>query len=151
MTAATTIVKKALTSLGVENQLQPSDPYLQEQLFDLLSEMLLRWSSINIDLGITLPTIPADDLGEPESTTEAIYTSLAIDGQDIVKVAASPALRRRQKIAYRDMKSAFGLWPEQAMPSSVPYGQGNNFGPRSKRYFPEPDSIGADDNTSLGV
>jgi len=151
MTTAAKIADKALQALGVQNELNPADEYLQEQFFDLLIEMINRWSSVNIDLGITIPSVPADDLGEPESTTEAIYTSLAIEGQDIAKVAASAALRVRQKKAYRSMKSAFGLWPEQSMPSSMPVGQGNNLGPRSRRYFPDVDTIGADTDTSLGA
>ncbi len=120
MTTAAKIVNKALIALGVHNELNPSDEYLQEQLFELLTDMLNRWSSVNIDLGITLPTVPASELGEPESTTEALYTSLAIDGQDIVKVTASSALRLRQKKAYRAMKAAFGIWPQQSMPPSMP-------------------------------
>ena len=151
MTTAAKIVNKALIGLGVSNELSPPDEYLQEQLFELLTDMLNRWSSININLGITLPTALASDLGEPESTTTAIYTSLAIDAQDIVKVAASPALRRRQKIAYRDMKAAFGLWPQQSMPSSMPIGQGNNLGPRTVRFFPDVDTVGANSDTGLGT
>ena len=113
--------------------------------------MLNRWSGINIDIGITLPTVPADDLGEPESTTEGIYTSLAIEGQDIAKVVASAALRRRQKIAYRAIKTAFGIWPEQSMPNSMPIGQGNNLGPRTRRFFPDTNVVGADSTESLGT
>ena len=151
MTTAAKIVNKALISLGVHNELNPPDEYLQEQFFELLIDMLNRWSSINIDLGITLPTVPSDELGEPESTTTALYTSLAIDGQDIAKVTAKAGLRRRQKIAYRDMKAAFGIWPEQSMPSSMPVGQGVNLGPRSKRFFPDTNTVGADSTDSLGV
>jgi len=51
---------------------------------------------------------------------------------------------------YSEMKAAFGLWPEQSMPSSLPYGQGNNFGPRTKRYFPEVEVVGADSNSAVG-
>ena len=113
--------------------------------------MINRWSSINLDLGITIPTVPADELGNPESVQDALETSLAIAGQKIVKVSASAALRKDQKIYYREMKAAFGLWPQQAFPSSLPFGQGVNDGPRTKRFFPEPDTVGSDTNTGLGV
>ena len=109
MSTAADIVNRALRSLGVLNQLNPADEFLQEQLFGNLVDQLNRWASISIALGVTIPTVPASELGEPESTTEAIYTTLAILSQDIVKVVASVALRRRQKIAYREMKTAFGL------------------------------------------
>ena len=112
--------------------------------------MIELWSSVNIQLGITLPTVPSDDLGNPPETDMAIYTSLAIDAQDTAKVVASAALRVRQKRSYGAMKAAYGIWPEQSMPGSLPLGQGVNFGPRSKRYFPEPDSIGANNDTALG-
>jgi len=151
MSTAAAIVNKALQALGVQNELNPPDEFLQEQFFNLLIEIINMLSSINLDLGITIPTAPADLLGEPESTTTAIYTLLAIEGQMIAKVEAKAALRRTQKISYRNMKSAFGLWPTQPFPSSLPFGQGINDGPRTKRFFPEPDTVGADTNTSLGV
>lgn len=95
--------------------------------------------------------MPADELGNPESTDDALITSLAIIGQKIAKVVASAALKKDQKIFYRQMKSAFGLWPEQVYGRNMPFGQGNNFGPRTKRFFPEPDTVGADSDTSLGT
>lgn len=150
MATASLIVNKALIALGISNELSPPDEYLQEQFFNLLTEMLELWSSVNIQLGITLPTVPSDELGNPDETTMAIYTALAIDGQDTAKVVASAALRVRQKKAYIAMKASFGIWAEQSMPGSLPLGQGVNFGPRSKRYFPEPDSVGSNSDTALG-
>lgn len=131
--------------------MSPPDPFLQDRFFKALIRLLNRWSAANIDLGITIPTVPADELGNPESTEDALLTSLAIAGQPIAKVAASNALKKDQKLFYRQMKAAFGLWPEQAFGRNMPFGQGNNFGPRTKRFFPEPDTIGADSNTSLGT
>ena len=151
MATASTIINGALQRLGVFNELTPLDSKLQESLFDTLIDMINRWSSVDISLGITIPTTPADELGNPESTNQCMITSLAIDGQAIVKVEASAALRKNQKIYYRQMKAAFGLWPEQQMPHSLPYGQGNNNGPRNRRFFPEPDTVGSDTDTSLGV
>lgn len=151
MATATTIVNGALQALGVVNELSAPDPFLEEQLFNALIRMINRLSSINVDLGITIPTVPASELGNPESTDDALITTLAINTQQIVKVTASPALRKNQKIFYRELKAAFGLTPEQAFPSSLPLGQGNNGGPRAKRFFPEPDTVGADSSTSLGT
>ncbi len=151
MATAAEVINNALINLGVHNELNPEDEYLQERFFETLIKMINRWSSINLDLGITIPTVPADELGNPESTQEAIETSLAIAGQKIAKVTASVALRKDQKIYYREMKAAFGLWPTQPFPSSLPFGQGINDGPRTKRFFPESDTVGADTNTSLGV
>ena len=102
-------------------------------------------------MGITIPTVPADELGNPESTDDALSTSLAIAGQKIAKVTASAALRKDQKIYYRQMKAAFGLWPQQSMPSSMPIGQGNNIGPRSVRFFPNVNTVGSDSDTGLGT
>lgn len=150
MATAATVINNALINLGVHNELNPPDEYLQERFFETLIKMINRWSSINLDLGITIPTTPADELGNPESTQEAIETSLAIAGQKIAKVVATGALRKDQKIYYREMKAAFGLWPEQSMPSSMPLGQGNNIGPRTKRFFPEVEVVGADANNAVG-
>ena len=151
MATASTIINKALQRLGALNELSPLDPFLQEQLFDALIDMINRWSSVNLNLGITIPTVPADELGNPESTNQAMITSLAIDSQEIVKVAASAALRKNQKIFYRQMKAAFGLWPQQSMPSSLPLGSGNNLGPRSEQYFPDVNTVGSNSDTGLGT
>lgn len=151
MATASQIIDQSLQALGVQNELSDPDEYLQEQFFKALIRLINRWSSINLDLGITIPTVPADELGNPESTDDAMITALAIAGQKIAKVIATAALRKDQKIYYREMKAAFGLWPEQSMPSSMPYGQGNNFGPRNKRFFPEVDRVGADTDTAVGA
>lgn len=151
MATAITIVNGALEELGIHNELNPEDEFLQEKFFDQLIRMINRWSSINLDLGITIPDDPADELGNPESTDDAMITSLAIAGQKIAKVVATAALRRDKKVYYRQMKAAFGLWPEQSMPSSMPLGAGNNIGPRTKRFFPEVETVGADTNTGLGT
>jgi len=151
MATAATIIDQSLQALGVQNELSDPDEFLQEQFFNALIRLINRWSSINLDLGITIPTVPADELGNPESTDDAMITALAIDGQKIAKVVAPVSLRKDNKIYYRQMKAAFGLWPEQSMPSSMPLGAGNNIGPRTKRFFPEVETVGADSNTSLGT
>lgn len=151
MATADTIVDGALQALGIINELSADDAFLQEEFFKALIRMINRWSSINLDLGITIPTQPADELGNPESTDDAMITSLAISAQQIAKVSASRELKKEQKIFYRQMKAAFGLTPQQSFPSTLPLGQGNNGGPRSKRFFPEPDQVGADTNTAVGA
>lgn len=151
MATGAEIVDGALLELGVVNELSPSDAFLEEKLFDALIRLLHRWAAANIGLGITIPTVPADELGNPESVEDCLMTSLAVAGQKIAKVTASPALRKDQKVYYRQMKADFGLYPEQSMPASMPLGQGNNIGPRSPRFFPEPDTVGSDSNTSLGT
>ena len=149
MATAATIVNEAMQSLGILTELTPVNEFLQEKFFDELSRMINRWSSVGIALGITIPTEPADELDNPIGTDDAMITSLAVAGQRIAKVVAAPALRKDQKIYYRQMKAAFGLAPSQAFPASLPLGQGFNRGPRTKRFFPEPDTIGATTDTAL--
>ena len=104
MATATAIVTGALQALGIVNALSAADPFLEEQLFKALIRMINRWSSINLDLGITIPTAPADELGNPESTDDAMMLTLAVNTQQIVKVTASPSLRKNQKIFYREQR-----------------------------------------------
>jgi hypothetical protein len=151
MATAADIVDGALTDLGVKNELSPSQPKLEGDFFNALIRMLNRWASININLGITIPTVPADELGNPDSTEDALRTSLAISAARIAKVIPTGEMRKDQKLFYREMKAAFGLWPEQTMPSSMPLGQGNNLGPRNKRFFPETVTVGAGESTGVGV
>jgi len=151
MATAADIVSGALEDLGIKNELSPSHPDLEGKFFAALIRLINRWSSINIDLGITIPTAPADELGNPDSTEDALRSALAMAGAKIAKVTPSITLRKDQKIYYREMKAAFGLWPQQSMPSSMPIGQGNNIGPRAPRFFPSVDTVGADSDTSLGV
>lgn len=140
MATAADVIDGALESLGVNNELSISDPYLEGRLFKALVRLLNRWVEAGIDLSITIPTVAADELGNPSSTDDALITSLAIVSQKIVKTSASLALKKDQKIFYRQMKAAYGLWPQQSMPPTLPFGQGNNLGPRSKRFFPETDT-----------
>jgi hypothetical protein len=140
MTTAANLISQALIDLGVENELSVPDEFLQSQAFKALIRMINRWTSVGIDLGITIPTVPADDLGNPDDTEDAIATSLAIAVQKIAKRSASASLRKDQKIYYRQMKAVYVPTPVQQYPSSMPFGQGVNIGPRTKRYFPEPEA-----------
>lgn len=151
MATAAEVIRGAQQFLGIFNELNPPDAFLEGEFFKELIRLINRWSSVNIDLGITISTVPADELENPASTDDALMSSLAIAGQKIAKVIAPASLRKDQKIYYRQMKSAFGLWPEQPFPASLPLGQGVNNGPRAKRFFPDTNTIGADSNTSLGT
>ncbi len=141
MTTAADIVSQALTDLGVQNELSTPDEFLEAEAFKALIRMINRWSSVGIDLGITIPTKPADDLGNPDNTEDALATSLAIAVQKIAKRPASPALRKDQKTYYRQMKAVYVPTPVQEYPSSLPLGQGVNTGPRSRRFFPGTQAI----------
>jgi hypothetical protein len=140
MTTAADIVSQALVSLGVENELSASDEFLEAQAFKALIRMINRWTSVGIILGITIPTVPADELGNPDDTEDALATSLAIAVQKIVKRPASAALRKDQKTYYRQMKAVYVPTPVQDYPSSLPLGQGVNTGPRSRQFFPNPEA-----------
>ncbi len=65
MSTAATVINESLQVLGIHNELNAEDEYLQEQFFNALIRLINRWSSVNIDLGITIPSAPADELGNP--------------------------------------------------------------------------------------
>ena len=132
MATANEIVQLSLKYLGVQNQLTPADPRVVDDTFDELVDMLNRWASVGIDLGITIPTNISDAL-------------------PIAKVDVSPRLLAKYKRAYRSLKAAYGKRPQQMFPSSLPMGAGVNLGPRSRRFFPEPAVVGTDDNNALGT
>jgi hypothetical protein len=138
MTTAAIIVNGSLQALGVVNELSPTDEYLEALAFDSLKRLLNRWLSQGIVQSFIIPTVPADDIGNTDDIEDALITSLAVSVQKITKRSASAALIKDQKVYYRQMKAVYGPTHEQSYPASLPLGQGNNFGPRSKRFFPEP-------------
>jgi hypothetical protein len=151
MATANEIVQLSLKYLGVQNQLTPVDPRVVNDVFSELIDMLNRWASIGIDLGITIPTDISDELGNPAETKTALASALALEALPIAKVEIKPRVLSKYKRAYRSLKSAYGKTPSQLYPSSLPLGAGVNLGPRSKRYFPEPSIVGADDDSALGT
>ena len=71
MATANEIVQLSLKYLGVQNQLTPADPRVVDDTFNELVDMLNRWASVGIDLGITIPTDISDELGNPAETKTA--------------------------------------------------------------------------------
>ena len=151
MATANKILLNSQVELGVANSITPLEGELQQAAFDALVDMLNEWADVNINLGITLPTNPADELGNPVGTDTALSTSLALYTASIFRVDPARTLKRKQKKAYRRLKAAYGLWPAQDMPSSLPLGAGNKPGPYSRRFFPDTDGLGINGDTGLGT
>jgi hypothetical protein len=151
MATANEIVQLSLKYLGVQNQLTPADPRVVDDTFNELVDMLNRWASVGIDLGITIPTDISDELGNPAETKTALASALALEALPVAKVDVTPRLLAKYKRAYRSLKAAYGKHPQQLLPSSLPMGAGVNLGPRSRRFFPEPAVVGTDDNNALGT
>ena len=151
MSTAQTIVDNALQDLGAQTELVPATPDTVARSLEALVDMLNRWASVTINLGITIPVLIGDELGEPSGVKTALESNLAIELQTIVKVDAKPRLFAKAKRSYGSMKAAFGLTPEQSFPASLPLGTGNTQQPRTKKFFAEPDSVGSSNNTGLGA
>jgi len=151
MATANKILQNSQIELGVNNTLTPLEGELQQASFDALVDMLNEWAEVNIALGITIPTNPADELGNPAGTDTALSTQLALYTASIFRIDPSRTLKQKAKKSWRRLKDAYGLWPVQTMPNSLPLGQGNKGGPRTRRFFPNDDQLGINSDAGLGV
>jgi len=91
MSIGTFIIKKALRKIQVDTLNSPASPEDIEGAVPVLNSMLHLWLDKKIDIGFTPLDAPGDELSEPESTTNAIISNLAIrladdyeDGQAVV-------------------------------------------------------------------
>jgi len=91
MSIGTKIIKKALRKIQVDTLNSPASPEDIEGAVTVLNSMLHLWLSKGIDIGFTPLEAAGDELSEPEDTTNAIITNLALrladdyeDGQAVV-------------------------------------------------------------------
>ncbi|WP_299083058.1 hypothetical protein [uncultured Paraglaciecola sp.] len=150
MATAQKIVSDALTELRMQSELIPADPQLEQDALDRLIGMLEEWASAGIATGTTIPTLLSSELSNPRDIELGLAHSLALEMSTRAPQEPARRLLRAWRRSRRRIKARYGPNPEQAYPASLPLGQGNNIGPRSKRFFPEPTTLG-NNSDSIGT
>lgn len=131
MTIGTKIIKSALRKIQVDTLNSPASPEDIADAVFVLNSMISLWLSKGIRLGIVPLEAPGNELGEPNDTTNAIISNLAIklasdyeNGQAIVtqtlKNEAVSDFEDLANVGYREH------FVPQIIPSStLPTGEGN--------------------------
>lgn len=134
----------------MQSELIPADPQLEQDALDRLIGMLEEWASIGVATGVTIPTVLASDLNNPRDIELGLSHSLALEMTTRAPQEPARRLLRAWRRSRRRIKAKYGPNPVQQLPGKLPLGQGNNVGPRSKRFFPEPTTLGSNSD-SLGT
>lgn len=140
MSTGTSIIQRALQTIGAHSIVSPADPDSIVLGFERLNSMLEMWLSIGIVIGFTPLEVPGDELNEPVDTRNGIITNLAVqlapyfdNGKGIV----SPELSRDARLGYFNIKNLYqGVdIPSKVVSSTLPVGSGNALGTKRRAYF----------------
>lgn len=149
MTAAAVIVDRALKNLGATSVLNPAAPELINDSFEYLVELLGRWSAQNTNFGVAIPDVLGDDLEEPSFVTQALIYTLASEISPMTRKTPSKHLLHLVSKTYKMMLVRINPRLQQQYPNTLPLGAGNKSGPRSRTYYPEPETV--DNETGLPI
>lgn len=149
MTSAAVIVDRALKTLGATSVLNPAAPELTNDSFEYLIDLLGRWAAQNTNFGVTIPDVLGDDLEEPSFVTQAIIYTLASEVSPMARKIPSKHLLQLVSKTYKAMLVRVNPRPKPCYPNTLPIGIGNKSGPKSRTYFPEPETV--DNETGLPI
>ena len=130
MTTATIIIKRALQKIGASSSVSEPDPEAVQTTFEALVDMLEDWAAQCIEIGVTIPTVPGDDLGEIAGTRNGITSNLAVlvspdfdNGKQVVSQKLN-SLAVTQLVMIKAKYQTFTI-PKKVVSSTLPVGQGN--------------------------
>ena len=135
MSTAISVIHKAMYLMGAKSQVQSPDPNSVRILLEVLVEIIERWDSLNTNLGITLPTVTTDELGEPPWSTQAIYYTLCVDGAPLLRKTVTLDVLSKQNEFYADLLAVANPHPLPDYPDILPIGTGNMRGPKSRVFY----------------
>lgn len=141
MSSGTTIITRALQSIGAHSIVSPAAPESIVLGMEKLNSMLEMWLTLGIDLGTIPLEKPGDDLGEPSDTTNGIINKLALElapNFDNGKVVVSVDLRINATVGYNNIKNLYQTVcvPDKVVSSTLPVGAGNQRRSRQRTYKP---------------
>lgn len=149
MTTAAVIIDRSLKALGATSLLNPAAPELENDAFEYLIELLGRWAAQNTNFGVAIPNALGDDLEEPSFVTQAIIYTLASEVAPMARKDPSKQLLRLVSKTYKAMLVRIQPKPQQMYPNTLPIGAGNKTGPKSRTFYPEPETV--DNETGLPI
>ncbi len=149
MTSAADIIDRSLKAIGATSILNPAAPELINDAFEYLVELLARWSAQNTNFGVTIPDVLGDDLEEPSFVTQAIIFTLGSEISPMARKDPSKHFLRMVSKTYKSMLVRINPRPKPCYPNTLPIGAGNKTGPKSRTFYPEPETV--DNETGLPI
>lgn len=141
MSTAATLIKKALFLNGASSPINPATPELIQMTFDALVDMLVEWAALNINLGITIPTNPADEINNPPDTNQVIQYQLAVLSAPIFRLDAPITVKGKAASLYTALLTTYAPHPLPEWTDTLPVGSGNSRGTKPRVYFPTPEGL----------
>lgn len=149
MTTAAVIVDRALKTLGATSVLNPAAPELTNDSFEYLVELLNRWAAQNTNFGALIPDVLGDDLEEPSFVTQAIIYTLGSEIAPMARKVPTKHFLQLVSKTYKSMLTRVNPRPKPKYPNTLPLGAGNKSGPKSRTFYPEPETV--DNETGLPI
>lgn len=137
------LVVQAFEEIGYASYAYDLQPEQLQAGLRRLEAMMGTWNGRGVRLGYPLTSNP--DAAEldvesniPDSSTEAVYTNLAIRIAPIVGKTASVETNRAARSSYTELLGRFAMPQEQQLPALMPAGAGNKPWRRDDPFLPGP-------------
>ncbi|MEE8289711.1 MAG: packaged DNA stabilization gp4 family protein [Nitrosomonadaceae bacterium] len=141
MSTAISRITRALFLNGAASPINPASQELKELTFEDLVSMLISWAALNINLGITIPTNPTDELDNPPDTDLVIAYQLAVLSAPTFKIDAPYPVKVQAKQLYNNLLTTYAPHPLPEWTDTLPTGSGNMRGTKPRVYFPTPEGL----------
>jgi len=145
MTTAVELIRPALYLSGASSPINPAIPELENIALDVLRNMLYEWESLNINLGVTVPTELTTELNNPPDTNEVIKHRLAVRIAAYFQLSAPMNVKAEATRLYDNLLTVYAPHPLPEWPDTLPRGSGNTRGTKPQVFFPPSEGL-TDDN-----
>ncbi len=141
MATAISLVTRALFLNGASSQINPASPELIQLAFQDLIDMLVEWAALNINLGVTIPENPADEINNPPDTNQVIRYQLAVYSAPTFQVQAPIEVKGLAARLYTNLLTTYAPHPLPEWTDTLPIGSGNTRGTKPRVFFPTPEGL----------
>ena len=141
MSTAIYQITRALNLNGAASPINPASPELNQYAFEALVDMLIEWASLDIDLGITIPTNKTDELNNPTDTNQVIQYQLAILSAPLFQLDPPSRILGKAAQLYTNLLTTYAPHPLPEWTDTLPMGAGNTRGTKPRVFFPTPEGL----------
>jgi hypothetical protein len=141
VTTAIDLITPALYLNGASSPINPASQELKNLTFTALVDMLVEWAALNINLGIAIPTNPADELNNPPDTNQVIQYQLAILSAPLFQLDAPYSVKSKGAVLYTNLLTTYAPHPLPEWPDTLPVGSGNMRGSKARVFFPTSEAL----------
>lgn len=137
MSQASEIVNAALRLLNLYSDVLPVVPEHQSLAFDAFKDMLNAWEENEVNLPLDIPNDIDDQLDEDEWITKGLKYNLAVEAAPYLQVDPSQTVISIASDCYDTIVVKAVDSADVIYPNTLPLGQGNRRGPKSRVFFSE--------------